>query len=69
MWLNDAELAGNGFTLEDVSGHLAGFTKPDTIKAGDTPEFGHGSDRVSSAVLASTMLTALPRLPEARDAS
>jgi hypothetical protein len=66
IWLNDAELADNGFTLMQVSRYLMDLTEADTIKAGATPAPGHADDTVFSAALPSSILSKLPCLPQAR---
>jgi hypothetical protein len=69
IWLDDRELAENGHSLEGVARFIAGLTQADTIKQGTAPEPGREREPVFSAVLPSSMLSALPCLPEARNAS
>ncbi len=66
LWLNESELAQNGYTLEDVSKFIMGLTQTQTVKSGRTPQPGHEDDTVFSGAFPSTMLSQLPCLPEAR---
>ena len=66
IWLNDKELADNGYTLADVSQFIMNLTQAQTTKVGRAPTPGHENDTVFSAALPSSMLSKLPCLPEAR---
>ena len=66
IWLNDAELRDNGFTLREVSQFIMGLTERQTWRAGEQPAPGHGDDTVFEGALPSSMLSRLPCLPEAR---
>jgi hypothetical protein len=66
IWLNTEELAGNGFTLDDVSQFIVRMTQQQTFKNQNTPVPGHEGDAVFSAAFPSSMLSRLPCLPEAR---
>lgn len=66
IWLNDAELRDNGFTLSQVSQFVTGLTQSQTYKNNNVPEPGHEGDTVFAAALPSVMLSRLPCLPEAR---
>jgi hypothetical protein len=66
IWLNDAELADNGFTLTQVSQFLMGLTQQQTYKNQNLPLPGHEQDLVFDAALPSSILSKLPCLPEAR---
>jgi hypothetical protein len=69
LWVDEAELRDNGFTLTDISEFVMGLTQSQTAKTTRPPEAGHGDDTVFSAALPSTMLSELPCLPEARSGS
>ncbi len=69
LWLNEAELAQNGFTLDQVSSFIMGLTQAQTVKSGRAPQPGHENDTVFSGALPSSMLSQLPCLPEARNSS
>jgi hypothetical protein len=66
IWLNRDELAQNGFTLAQVSQWFLDLTQEDTYKNQNLPQPGHGGDTVFAAALPSSILSALPCLPEAR---
>jgi hypothetical protein len=66
MWLNEEELAANGFTLDEVSAFLGSLTEADTVGA-IQPAPGHEDDRVFDAVFPATLLRDLPCLPDAAD--
>lgn len=66
VWLDRDELADNGFTLEQVSRWFLSLTQADTFKNRNVPEPGHEGDTVFAAALPSSILSALPCLPEAR---
>ncbi len=67
IWLNEAELAGSGYTLTDVSRFIMGLTKRETVKPNQTVEPGQEEDRVFAAAFPSSILSRLPCLPEARE--
>jgi hypothetical protein len=66
IWVDRAELRDNGFTLNDISAFIMSLTQDQTYKNQNLPAPGHGQDTVFEAALPSTMLSALPCLPEAR---
>jgi predicted AlkP superfamily pyrophosphatase or phosphodiesterase len=59
IWLDRAELADNGFTLEQVSQWLLGLTEADTATASSPPETGRGDDFVFAAALPSSSVADL----------
>lgn len=69
IWLDRAELADNGYTLEQVSRWLLELTQEDTYKNKNVPEPGRERETVFAAALPSSILSALPCLPEARGSS
>jgi hypothetical protein len=66
VFLDTAELADNGFTLEQVSAWFLELTQADTYKNEELPAPGHEDDAVFDAALPSSILSSLPCLPEAR---
>jgi hypothetical protein len=66
VFLDTAELAENGFTLEQVSAWFLELTQADTYKNRNVPAPGHEDDTVFAAALPSSILSSLPCLPEAR---
>jgi Type I phosphodiesterase / nucleotide pyrophosphatase len=66
IWLDRDELADNGFTLAQVSQWFLDLTQRDTYKNQNLPQPGHEDDTVFAAALPSSILSALPCLPEAR---
>jgi hypothetical protein len=66
MWLDDAELADNGFTEVEVARFVAGLTQADTVKPSLSVQPGKAAERVFAAAFPSNILAALPCLPEAR---
>jgi len=66
IWLDRAELADNGYTLNQVSKWLLDLTQEQTYKNQNLPEPGHENDTVFAAALPSSILGRLPCLPEAR---
>lgn len=66
MWLDDAELAENGFTEVDVARFVAGLTQADTAKPSLSIQPGKAAERVFASAFPSSILAALPCLPEAR---
>ncbi len=66
VWLDRAELAENGFTLEQVSQWFLDLTQEQTYKNRNLPEPGREGETVFAAALPSSILSRLPCLPEAR---
>ncbi|GIU99388.1 MAG: hypothetical protein KatS3mg014_1004 [Actinomycetota bacterium] len=66
IWLDRAELAENGSTLEEVAAWLMGLTRADTYKGSAPPGPAEAGERVFAAALPSSILGQLPCLPEAR---
>lgn len=66
VFLDQAELDDNGFTLEQVSRWFLELTQADTYKNQNLPGPGHEGDAVFAAALPSSILSSLPCLPEAR---
>ncbi len=66
IWLDDAELKDNGYTLTQVSQYLMNLTQADTIKVGREPDPATASATVFSGAFPSSILSKLPCLPEAR---
>ncbi len=66
VFLDQDELADNGFTLEQVSRWFLELTQADTYKNQNLPVPGHEQDAVFAAALPSSILSSLPCLPEAR---
>jgi hypothetical protein len=66
IWLDRAELADNGYTVEQVSGWLLQLSERDTYKDPSLLVPGREDDPVFAAALPSTILSRLPCLPEAR---
>ncbi len=67
VFLNEAELADNGFTVADVARFVAGLTKADTAGGGVSPLPGTEQQPAFQAVFPSEMLFDLPCLPEGAD--
>jgi len=66
IWLNRAELAENGYTLEQVSRWFLDLTQEQTYKNRNVPAPGRERETVFAAALPSSILSGLPCLPEAR---
>jgi len=66
LWLDDAELADNGFTEVEVARFVAGLTQADTVKPSLAVQPGKAAERVFAAAFPSNILAALPCLPESR---
>jgi hypothetical protein len=66
IWVDRAELRDNGATLNEISALILSLTQEQTYKNQNAPAAGHERDTVFDAALPSTMLSALPCLPEAR---
>jgi len=64
IFIDEAELAENGHTLEDVARWLMGLTKGDVASAPLPPDVA--DDPVFQAAFPSRLLSQLPCLPEAR---
>jgi hypothetical protein len=67
VFLNEAELEDNGFTVADVARFVADLTKADTAGGGVTPAPGTEQDPAFQAVFPSEMLFDLPCLPQGAD--
>ena len=66
VFLNQAELQANGFTVADVARYVMTLTQAQTADGGVTPIPGHENDRVFQAVFPSALMQDLPCLPEAK---
>jgi type I phosphodiesterase/nucleotide pyrophosphatase len=66
IWVNPAELKDNGVTLTQISTFIMSLTQEQTYKNANVPAPGHEQDTVFDAAFPSSMLSALPCLPEAR---
>jgi type I phosphodiesterase/nucleotide pyrophosphatase len=66
IWVDPAELRDNGVTLTQISSFIESLTQEQTYKNANVPAPGHEQDRVFDAAFPSSMLSALPCLPEAR---
>jgi hypothetical protein len=66
IFVNEAELQQNGFTLEDVARWILGLTKADTAPPGTTVPPEEAGDLVFQAAFPSSIMSSLPCLPEAR---
>jgi hypothetical protein len=64
-FLNEEELADNGFTVADVARFVQTMTQAQTAAGGVAPRPGEENDRVFDAVFPSDLMTRLPCLPEA----
>jgi hypothetical protein len=62
MWLDEQELAQNGFTLDQVAQFVSGLTEQDTVKPTGTIEPGHEDDLVFEAVFPTGIMRKLPCL-------
>jgi hypothetical protein len=67
VFLNEAELADNGFTVADVARFVQTLTKADTAGGGVVPAPGTEQDPAFQAAFPSDLLLDLPCLPQARD--
>jgi type I phosphodiesterase/nucleotide pyrophosphatase len=65
-FLNEDELAANGFTVADVARYVQGLTQQQTAGGGVTPQPGHENDQVFQAVFPSDLMLDMPCLPEAK---
>jgi len=65
-FVDEAELAQNGFTLDDVARFVMTLTQSQTVSQGLTVQPGHENDRVFQAAFPSNIMATLPCLPEAR---
>jgi hypothetical protein len=66
IWVDHAELRDNGVSLDRISAFILSLTQEQTYKNQNVPAPGHELDTVFDAALPSSMLSALPCLPEAR---
>jgi hypothetical protein len=66
IWVNPVELQDNGVTLTQISTFITSLTQEQTYKNANVPAPGHEQDTVFDAAFPSSMLSALPCLPEAR---
>jgi hypothetical protein len=66
VFLNEQELADNGYTVADVARYVMTLTQADTAGGGVTPIPGHENDPVFQAVFPSDLMMDLPCLPEAK---
>ncbi|MGZ4108393.1 MAG: alkaline phosphatase family protein [Actinomycetota bacterium] len=66
IWVNPVELQDNGVTLTQISTFITSLTQEQTYKNANVPAAGHEQDTVFDAAFPSSMLSALPCLPEAR---
>ena len=66
IFMNTGELRENGYTLLDVAEFLMTLTKGETGEAGTVLPAGEQDDKVFSLAFPSSIMRALPCLPEAR---
>ena len=66
IWIDRDELRDNGATLNQISAYILSLTQGQTYKNENLPATGHERDKVFDAALPSSMLGALPCLPQAR---
>jgi hypothetical protein len=66
IWVDHSELQDNGVTLTRISAYIQALTQEQTYKNQNLPAPGSENDTVFDAALPSSMLAALPCLPEAR---
>jgi hypothetical protein len=66
IWVDHDELRDNGVGLTQISSYILSLTQQQTYKNQNLPEPGHEQDTVFEAALPSSMLAALPCLPQAR---
>ncbi|HEY2803112.1 MAG TPA: alkaline phosphatase family protein, partial [Actinomycetota bacterium] len=62
LWVNQAELAQNGYTLDQVAQYISQLTEADTVKPTETIQPGHAGDRVFEAAFPTTLMPHLPCL-------
>jgi Type I phosphodiesterase / nucleotide pyrophosphatase len=65
-FLNEEELAYNGFTVADVARFVGAMTQAETAGGGITPQPGKENERVFRSVFPSDLMLDLPCLPEAK---
>jgi hypothetical protein len=65
-FLNEEELADNGFTVADVARFVGTMTQAETAGGGITPQPGEENERVFRSVFPSDLMLDLPCLPEAK---
>ena len=68
IWLNTAELAQNGSTVDDVARFVSGLTEQQTAKKDVTVSAVDAGTRVFSAAFPSSILSRLPCLASASGA-
>ena len=66
IFIDEAELAQNGSTLDDVSDYVMGLTMDDTAQPGVVVPSDQANDPVFQAAFPSSLMAQLPCLPEAR---
>jgi hypothetical protein len=66
VFLNTAELAKNGFTVDDVARYIMTLTQAQTAGPGQTVNPATANERVFQAAFPSALMEHLPCLPEAR---
>jgi hypothetical protein len=64
LWLDTAELAQNGFTVEQVAHYMMGLTEADTTKRTIVPAAGHANDLVFKSVIPLSEFDKLKCLPQ-----
>jgi hypothetical protein len=62
LWVNQAELAQNGSTLDQVAQYISQLTEADTVKPTETIKPGHADDRVFAAAFPTSLMPHLPCL-------
>jgi hypothetical protein len=62
IWIDKAELAQNGHTLDQVAQFISQLTQADTVKPTGTIQPGHANDRVFAAAFPTSILSTLPCL-------
>lgn len=67
VFLNEEELAENGFTVADVARWTLALTQADTAGGGVSPQPGRENDPVFQAVFPSDLMLDLACLPEGKD--
>ena len=62
IWVDEAELAQNGFTLGQVAQYISQLTEADTVKPTETIQPGQANDLVFAAAFPTSILPTLPCL-------
>jgi hypothetical protein len=62
IWIDEAELAHNGHTLDQVAQYIAGLTQADTVKPTGTVQPGQANDTVFAAAFPTSIMKDLPCL-------